>query len=825
MAEEEVSVATVDGASLVEYETNEDENPSHFTQDDSSDMPEWSGEEGGPSHFFSHGSQEVIQEEAEESTPATEQPSSWNQDELEQWAHTEDHKPSPPTITFGKVKVHEAPSSNYSNPRLSSPSSPSSRAPGSQSPKALRARKKKVVRKVSKKSRADSPPTTSPARSRISKSGDELLDDNIAMLMAEQVSTKPNTVIESPSPRAGSIKSMLQQAKAIHRLEPTSEDSDADDFSDEGEENLDLLSSEYQHVLRLCKYIREGNRSTTIIAICSLQDVDLRYNLKNQLALIKVGGIELLLSMLAADTRIKIGCLSILKDACANRRIAAAVGTGRGIQKLCEQFNDPDVNLRCLVCDVMSHVAVLAKNRIQIRRLGGVMHMMKLIGTKKIDPVLLRKCTAALRVCCRNNKIKQMVRANGLISLIAKQLEDNSVKDEELLVIMIGLLEELSRDPACRAEVRQCGVVQTLIRLLKSTSLEALTVVAEAIHQCVQDKDTQELYRKSNGIQPLLDLLERSEKRLLIAASAAVWKLAGNVNSVKALQKLNVVDRMVRLLQNPTDMVKVNAAGALWNCALHSDDSRRSMQQAGAIPILVDLLKQTSEALLINTAGCLWACALHDLSIRAVVAQHDGIRLLWSLMKIPSARVQANAAGALCPVVDSPDNLQIVVDSLMGGLELLVYLLGSKDEEVQANVCAAVGNISKAEATIAVMTEEGLLPRLARLTNTRKPNVQKHLAYAIAQCCSYGVNRKTFGKLNGVVPLVDFLRSSDPAVLRSTAVAMLQLSDDPDNAAALRTARAVPLLVELMGSDDEILQDAAAGSVSNIRRWYMKEMA
>lgn len=51
-------------------------------------------------------------------------------------------------------------------------------------------------------------------------------------------------------------------------------------------------------------------------------------------------------------------------------------------------------------------------------------------------------------------------------------------------------------------------------------------------------------------------------------------------------------------------------------------------------------------------------------------------------------------------------------------MELIVSLLKSSDREVLAAVCAAVAEIAKDEENLAVITDHGVVPMLASLTNT-----------------------------------------------------------------------------------------------------------
>ncbi len=56
-----------------------------------------------------------------------------------------------------------------------------------------------------------------------------------------------------------------------------------------------------------------------------------------------------------------------------------------------------------------------------------------------------------------------------------------------------------------------------------------------------------------------------------------------------------------------------------------------------------------------------------------------------------------------------------MVRSFVGGLELIVSLLKSKDVEVLASICAAIAEISKDEENLAVITDHGVVKLLSTL--------------------------------------------------------------------------------------------------------------
>lgn len=94
------------------------------------------------------------------------------------------------------------------------------------------------------------------------------------------------------------------------------------------------------------------------------------------------------------------------------------------------------------------------------------------------------------------------------------------------------------------------------------------------------------------------------------------------------------------------------------------------------------------------------------------------MRLLWSLLKNQNPQVQASAAWAVCPCIENAKDAGEMVRSFVGGLELIVSLLKSNDTEVLASVCAAIANIAKDEENLAVITDHGVVPMLAKLATT-----------------------------------------------------------------------------------------------------------
>ncbi|KAH9260499.1 hypothetical protein BASA82_001160 [Batrachochytrium salamandrivorans] len=620
-------------------------------------------------------------------------------------------------------------------------------------------------------------------------------------------------------------KGRSPQPKKRMNRSPSVDDYDYDDSDSEAlseEEQQDKrqdnseLPTEYYQIQKLVKYLRSGNQTATIIAICSLRDFDLTCE-SNQLAIRDVGGLETIVNLLdTEDPKCKIGALKILKDISQNVQIRSAVADLDGMQPLVELLRETDEDLKCLAAETISHCAKNARNRRSVRRYDGIRRLARLLKYKpgSLEERVAISGALALEACSKSSKNKIAIQAAGSIPLLANLLES---QNENLLIPVVGILQECASDENYRLAIRTSGMIKFLVENLSSKNQELQMHCANAIFKCAEEAEARALVRQCNGLPPLIGLLENtSNKDLLIAATGAVWKCAQDLENVSAFNKLNTIKKLVGLMENQPEDVLVNIVGALGACA-QTADGRQSIRESGGITPLVNLLTGTNQALLVNVTTAVGASAL-DADSMAVIDRLDGVRLLWSLLKSTNPMVQASAAWAISPCIEHAKDAGEMVRSFVGGLELIVSLLKSEHPEVLASVCAAIEKIAKDEENLAVITDHGVVPMLGKLTNTHNDKLRKHLAEAIACCCHWGNNRVAFGSAVAVAPLVKYLKSPDEEVHRSTARALHQLSMDPDNCITMHEHGVVQLLLGMVGSSDGALQEAAAGTIGNIRR-------
>uniref|UniRef100_A0A673C1M0 Armadillo repeat containing 4 n=1 Tax=Sphaeramia orbicularis TaxID=375764 RepID=A0A673C1M0_9TELE len=504
-------------------------------------------------------------------------------------------------------------------------------------------------------------------------------------------------------------------------------------------------------------------------------------------------------------------------------QIRRAIVEMGGLQSIVKIVDSEEEELMALAAETIAIVARFPKARRTVRQYGGIKKLVKLLdcvsnlanlSVRQEKDVEIARCgTLALWSCSKSTRNKDAIRKAGGIPLLGRLLKS---PHESMLIPVVGTLQECASEESYRIAIQTEGMIKDLVKILGSDNDELQMHCASAIFKCAEDKQTRDLVREYKGLQLLVSLLSKADnKHLLAAATGAIWKCSISMENVAKFGEYNALEVLVNLLTDQPEEVLVNVVGAVGEFA-QIPENKATIRRCGGIKPLVNLLTGTNQALLVNVTKAVGACAT-DMDNMVIIDQLDGVRLVWSLLKNPSADVQSSAAWALCPCINNAKDAGEMVRSLVGGLELIVNLLKSTNNEVLASICATIAKIAKDKENLAVLTDHGVVPLLAKLTNTTDDRLRRHLAEAIGHCCMWGSNKALFGEAGAVAPLVCYLKSKDSSVHQSTAMALYQLSKDPNNCITMHEKGVVKPLIHIMGSDEEMLQEAAAGCVRNIR--------
>ncbi len=139
------------------------------------------------------------------------------------------------------------------------------------------------------------------------------------------------------------------------------------------------LPQEFWQVQKLIRYLKIGNQTATIIALCNLVDFDLSKD-HVQFAIMDSGGLEILTNLLdTEDCKCQLGSLKILKEITAHPEIRRQITLMGGIEPTIAILSDPYKELQLTATETLANLTQFRKARNSFRRHGGIPRLVDLL--------------------------------------------------------------------------------------------------------------------------------------------------------------------------------------------------------------------------------------------------------------------------------------------------------------------------------------------------------------------------------------------------------------------------------------------------------------
>lgn len=265
--------------------------------------------------------------------------------------------------------------------------------------------------------------------------------------------------------------------------ERDSEDSSVEESSDEETESraretfkIGEIPSEYWHIQKLIKYMKTGNQTATMIALCCLKDHDLTNEI-NQNAVQDVGGLEVLVNLIETkDLNCKLGALSVLAAVSSNVIIRRRITDLGGITVLVNNLCEPAKDLQILTAETLANVALVRRARKLVRTNNGIPKIVDLIDVsekclytpwnqlnqEEKEMVNIAKAgTRALWSLSGSGKNRDVMRRSGVVFLLAKLLKSVHL---DVVVPTVGTIEECASDPKYQLAIQTEGDLNMLLK-------------------------------------------------------------------------------------------------------------------------------------------------------------------------------------------------------------------------------------------------------------------------------------------------------------------------------------------------------------------------
>ncbi|XP_029038268.1 armadillo repeat-containing protein gudu isoform X1 [Osmia bicornis bicornis] len=624
------------------------------------------------------------------------------------------------------------------------------------------------------------------------------------------------------------------------KKEEESSDDEPESESDDELKHDDVpqVPSEFWHIQKLIRYMKAGNQTATMVALCLLKDYDLQSKII-QKAIQGMGGLEILVNLLETkDLKCQNGSLTVLLRIASStdmRRYLIDLGI---VTPLIEMLRHPARNIQVLATETMAIIAKIRKARKQIRIRGGIPLILDVMDVP--DNILKRPfddlnetnqelvavaigCAKVLDSVSSSPKVKEELYKYGVVKLMERFLKSTCTS---LIIPMMGTVQQCAILNVFQKAFEQTDIMPNVVRHLKKTDdVKLKENCALAIFNCGTNKVARDIVREASGLDMLCKLLQDksvcANKHLLAAVTGGIWKCAISAENIIRFNQNGLVALLVPFLEEHEDEeVLAHVVGALAECC--KDPTNRNILRVNeGLPKLIKLLSSTYEPLLENIPLVIKECAQNEECMDIINdPEHilDGVRLVWSLLKHPSDAIKRNACLALVPCIKYAKDSPEMVRAFVGGLELTVSLLQSTDTAVLSAVCATIAEIATDPENLGILSDHGVVEELSKLVGTEDENLRANLTLAIAHCSEWGENSYKFGDLNAVGPLIAYMTSKNKKVLRGVCIAAYHLSKNPTNCITMHSSGIIKHVLRLIGSDDPEVQIAAASTIRNIRK-------
>lgn len=598
------------------------------------------------------------------------------------------------------------------------------------------------------------------------------------------------------------------------------------------------LPREYWSLQELIKFIKFGDTLVTNLCLCGIRDYDLTLQI-NQKAIFDVGGLEVLINLIRSEDLVCcIGTLYVLKDLSINIDMRRYIVDMNAIEMLVKTLETPAIDITTLAIDVVRNLARIRRGRKHIRNVGAIPKIVALMESK--DDILQKPleqmsvheienlqliisashCIASIVISVRN---LQAAMKCGLIQNIRHLLKTKH--HSELIYAVLSICKLCSGNSAFQLAIATELLILDVVNKMRLDEARILTEACGIIFNCGKDAKIASLIRKSNGIEAIFDILSNdayySDNALMLAASGAAYVCSTHEKSVNKITELQKISLLKKLMMNDwNDDILTNICGSLA-LLIKEDANMKAFISNDAFERAIQLLDFVYDPLSIAATNILREC-LKDSKYAEKMNQMNAVRILWSLLKNDNTQVQMSAAQALSEYIKNDRDSAEMVRSLVNGLALVTHLLSSNDEATLSAACALITEIAKNDYNLAILMDYRVLPMLAKLVTTTNEDLQITLGAAIASCTPYKDNAKIFGELRIIQSITKFMTSENINVRRSAAMALEQLSKDTNNCVTIQLNGVVPFLLEGIQSSDEVLRDASANCLFNIRTLALK---
>ncbi|XP_067417810.1 armadillo repeat-containing protein 3 [Emydura macquarii macquarii] len=388
-----------------------------------------------------------------------------------------------------------------------------------------------------------------------------------------------------------------------------------------------------------------------------------------------------------------------------------------GLEPLIRLLSSPDPDVKKNSVECIYHLVQDFQSRAAVRELNAIPALLELL--KSEYPVIQSLALKTFGVISNDRESRIILRENQGLDHLFKILETKEFNDLHV--------EALSVVANCLEDVDTMQLIQQTVGLKKLLSFAEMSTIpdiqknaAKAIAKAAYDPENRKILHEEEVEKCLVTLLGTDNDGAKAAAAQAISAMCENLAS-KDVFGIQGIPQLIQLLSSDNEEVKEAAAIALANLTTASPSNANAVAEAEGIEPLINVLSAKRDGTVANAATVLTNMATQE-PLRLSIQSHGVMNAIVEPLQSTNSLVQSKVALAVAALgcdIDARTELRNA-----SGLEPLVKLLHSKNDEVRRNACWAVMVCATDELTAVELCRLGALDILEEinLSTGRKNN-------------------------------------------------------------------------------------------------------
>ncbi|XP_012862241.1 armadillo repeat-containing protein 3 [Echinops telfairi] len=354
-----------------------------------------------------------------------------------------------------------------------------------------------------------------------------------------------------------------------------------------------------------------------------------------------------------------------------------------GLEPLIRLLGSPDPDVKKNSIECIYNLVQDFQCRTTLQELNAIPPMLDLL--KSEYPIIQLLALKTLGVITNDKESRAMLRDNQGLEPLIKILETKELNDLhiEALAVVANCLEDMDTI----VMIQQTGGLKKLLTFAENSSVPDIQKnAARAITKAAYDPESRRFFHEQEVEKCLVTLLGSENEGTKIAASQAISAMSENSSS-KDFFNNQGIPQLVQLLKSDNEEVREAAALALANLTTSNPANASAAAEADGIDPLINTLSSKRDGAIANAATVLTNMAMQE-ALRVSIQSHNIMQAIIGPLHSANTVVQSKAALAVSATACGYEARAELKNA--GGLEPLVHLLYSKNEEVRRHASWAV---------------------------------------------------------------------------------------------------------------------------------------